>query len=135
MAKQLDYVFKFGDYDFAGMIKADTYEINPNARQDMDSYRDANGKLHRTALKHTATSITFSIRPHTKEEHEKMMKAIIKNYMKDSERDANCSYYDPEYCKYKTGHFYIDSNMGFHMYSNAKGLPMYGEKEFSLVEY
>lgn len=132
---QLDYLFKFGSYAFKGMIKAETYEVIPNARQDLDSYRDADGVLHRNALSHTATQVNFTIRAHTLAEHKAMMSAITSNYTNDNERSAECSYYDTEYCKYKTGKFYLDSNFGTSIYSIAEGLPMFAEKQISFVEY
>ncbi len=128
------YLVKFGDYDFSGMIRADTYEIIPNARQDLDSYRDANGELHRTALEHTATNINFVIRAHTEAEHETMMAALTSNYTNYAERDATVTYYDTENCVYKTGHFYIDSNLPHNIYGTYDGI-MYNESDFSLVEY
>lgn len=43
-------IFTFGSADFSNLIRAGSYKINPNSRQDLDSYRDADGVLHRTAL-------------------------------------------------------------------------------------
>lgn len=45
-------IFKFGSADFSNLIRAENYNITPNTRQDIDSYRDADGILHRTALSH-----------------------------------------------------------------------------------
>lgn len=129
------YLVKFGDYNFAGLIRADTYEVTSNARQDLDSYRDANGELHRTALEHTATSITFTVRARTEAEHKAMMDSIVANYTSYTERDATVTYYDTENCTYKTGHFYIDSNLTHHIYGTYNSTIFYGESEFSLVEY
>ncbi|MCD7724269.1 MAG: hypothetical protein LUI12_01730 [Clostridiales bacterium] len=128
-------LFSFGGYNFAGMIKAGSYEITPSARQDLDSYRDANGELHRTALEHTATSITFTIRFRTESEHETMMNAIRSNYINEYERDANCTYYDTETCSYKTGHFYLDANCSFSIYGTYEGTIKYQESEMNFVEY
>lgn len=132
---QLNYIVKLGSYNITPMIKIDTYDIIPNARQDLDSYRDANGVLKRNTLSHTASQINFTIRARTIAEHEAMMKAIKSNYSNYNERKLSVSYYDPEDCTYKTGDFYIDSNLKFHMYSNAKGVPAFGESEMALVEY
>lgn len=129
------YMFQFGSYKFSRMIRADTYKITPNARQDLDSYRDANGELHRTALDHTATSVTFTIPAHKEREHEEMMSAIRSSYINEKERDAQCSYYDPETCTYKTGHFYIDSNWTFQVYGTYDGQITFQEYEVSFVEY
>lgn len=129
------FMFKFGSYDFSDMIRADSYEINPNARQDLDSYRDADGVLHRTALSHTATSIKFNVRFRSQAEHEEMMNAITSNYINSNERDANCTYYDPETCSYKTGHFYLDSNVGFKVYGTYNNEIKFNESEMAFVEY
>ena len=50
------YLFKFGNYTFPNKyILWDTFETNPNQRQDLDSYTDANGLTHRNAISHTKT--------------------------------------------------------------------------------
>lgn len=128
-------VFSFGSYQFPNIIKADSYEVTPNARQDLDSYRDADGLLHRTALSHTATSISFTLKFRTREEHEAMMSAITSNYINSNERDAMCTYLDPESGSYKTGHFYLDSNVQFHIYGTYNDTILYGESEMNFVEY
>lgn len=128
-------LFKFGEYDFRNVIKANTYKITPNARQDRDSYADANGLLRRNALKHTATKVEFTIRFMHEYEHDEMMKKIVKSYLNYNERDAICDYYDPETCQYKTGHFYIDSNLQFTIYGTYHDEITYNEFTFKFVEY
>lgn len=131
-------VFKFGNADFSNLIKAETYEIAPNSRQDLDSYRDALGVLHRNALQHTATVIEFDTKMMFEKDMNALMSAIRGSYINYVERDAICEYYDPENNSTKTGHFYIDSNLKFGLYADwdeAHGGKLYNECHFKFVEY
>ena len=101
--------FTFG-CNFDHLIKADTYKITPNARQDLDSYRDANGLLHRNALTHTATIVEFDTIPMWDTKFSEMMNAVVVNYTNYVERCGTGSYYDEENRTTKTGTFYLDSN-------------------------
>ena len=44
-------------------ISARSYECTPHQRQELDSYRDATGKLHRNTLSHTVTKVEFNTPP------------------------------------------------------------------------
>lgn len=126
-------LFSFGGASFDNIIKADSYKITPNARQDLDSYRDAEGVLQRNALKHTATIIEFD----TIVMHEPKMQELMNSikYTHDAERDATCSYFDPETGTTKSGHFYLDSNLTFNIKQVWNGVIFYGECHFKFVEY
>lgn len=131
----MEGLFKFGSADFSGKIRAETYKITPNARQDLDSYRDADGVLQRTALAHTATTIEFNVISLYEEEMRSLMDSIAANYINYKERDANCTYYDPETGAMKTGHFYIDSNLTFNLHAIWNGKKLFKETTFKFVEY
>lgn len=131
----MEGLFKFGSADFSNKIRAETYKITPNARQDLDSYRDADGVLQRTALAHTATTIEFNVIPMYEPEMRSLMDSIVANYINYNERDANCTYFDPETGTMKTGHFYMDSNLAFNLYAVWNGIPFYKETTFKFVEY
>ena len=131
-------LFKFGNADFSNLIRAESYEITPCARQDLDSYRDALGVLHRNALEHTATVVEFDIKMIHEKQMQELMSAIRGSYINYYERDAMCSYFDPESNTTKSGHFYIDSNLKFSLYANwdeAHGGKLYNETHFKFVEY
>lgn len=128
-------IFKFGTADFAGLIRAGSFKINPNSRQDLDSYRDADGVLHRTALAHTATVVEFDVKRLRESELRPLMDAIVASYINYNERDAQCEYFDPETGQVKTGHFYIDSNLSFSLYAIWDGENVYNETHFKFVEY
>lgn len=130
-------LFKFGNVSFKGLIRAESYEVTPNARQDLDSYRDALGLLHRNALEHTATVIEFDVKMLTESEMSSLLSAIRSAYINNNERDANCTYFDPETGNWnKTGHFYLDSNFKVSLYAlwESTGV-LYNETHFKFVEY
>lgn len=128
-------IFTFGSADFANLIRAGSYKITPNSRQDLDSYRDADGILRRTALSHTATVVEFDVKMLWESELRPLMNAITGSYINYNERDAQCTYFDPETGTIKSGHFYLDSNLSFSIYAVWNGEPFYNETHFKFVEY
>lgn len=130
-------LFKFGDVSFKGLIRAESYNITPNARQDLDSYRDAQGILRRTALSHTATVIEFDVKMLKEKEMSDLLTAMRNAYINQNERDAFCTYFDPETGNWnKSGHFYLDSNFKVSLYAlwERDGV-VYNETHFKFVEY
>lgn len=131
----MEYLFKFGTTSFKNLIKAESYNITPNARQDLDSYRDADGILQRNALRHTATTIEFDVKMLKESEMRLLMNSIVSNYLNYNERDAQCQYFDTETGQIKEGHFYLDSNLAFSIFAFWNGEPVYKETHFKFVEY
>lgn len=131
----MNRIFTFGSADFSKKIRAESFKITPNARQDLDSYRDADGILRRTALNHTATIIEFDVKVMKESEMRPLMQSLVNSYINYNERDAQCTYFDPETGTIKSGHFYLDSNLSFSYYSTAFGEIMYNETHFKFVEY
>jgi len=130
-------LFKFGNADFKNLIRAETYKVTPASRQDLNAYRDANGLLHRNALKHTATQVEFNTIPMKQAQMTKLMKAIKDSYVNFNERDSkNCSYYDPELGTMSSGHhMYLSSNLAFQIYGTYNDEIFYKECTFKFVEY
>lgn len=128
-------LFKFGNIDLTKYIMADSYDIKPNQRIDVDSYNDEYGLLHRTALKHTVTSVVFSTVPLTHEEAEELIQGITSSYIDSKQRDANCEYFDPETFGTKTGHFYLDPSLGFRLSQIENEKIQFGSINFKFTEY
>lgn len=130
------YLFKFGNFVFPDKyIDADGVSIAANRRLDMNSYADGDGVTQRNALKHTRTTLEFSTGILYESEMEEIMDGIVRNYKNPLERDAICIYYDTEHRCYKTGHFYLDSNMTWVPGGTAGGEMIYKPCKFSFVEY
>lgn len=126
--------FSFG-CTFDHLIKADTYKITPNARQDLDSYRDTEGVLHRNALAHTATIVEFDTVPMWDSQFNSMMSAITSHYSSAVERKGTASYYDEENRTTKTGTFYLDSNFQVSVKQQWGNKVLYDSCHFKFVEY
>ena len=55
------FLIKVGDYEISmkRFIAAESYQVTRNV-QDLDSYRDADGVLHRNALQHAPIKVEFN---------------------------------------------------------------------------
>lgn len=128
-------LISFGSYNIPmKFIKYDTYVITPNIRLDLDSYRDADGVLHRNALKHTTTKIEFETPALREEDMDELMLNIRSQYLNYSEKNAICTYYDPENGIYKSGEFYAP-DFKFQLYTIANGEIIFRPLRIAFIEY
>lgn len=102
------YLIKIGNYIFPlSMIKAESYKAT-NYGQDLDSTRDVNGILHRTALENTAPKVEFETRNMLDNTHVSSIFANIQaNYTNAVEKKASVEVYVPELNKYVTSDMYM----------------------------
>lgn len=134
MALSATGLFKFGNYEFPSTYIAEGgYDIKPHQRQDLDPFTDQTGLTHRNALSHYKTEVNITTREGLKwEEMNAILTALKNNYIHKNERDANCEYYDPEFQKTSSGHFYLDSSQAYAVKTYLKRYP---SVTFSFVEY
>ena len=102
------YLIKIGNYTFPlSMIKAETYKAT-NYGQDLDSTRDVDGILHRTALSNTAPKVEFETRNMLDNTQMSSIFANIQaNYKNAVEKRASVEVYVPELDRYVTSDMYI----------------------------
>lgn len=102
------YLIKIGNYIFPlSMIKAESYKAT-NYGQDLDSTRDVNGILHRTALENTAPKVEFETRNMLDNTKMSSIFANIQaNYTNAVEKKASVEVYVPELDKYVTSDMYM----------------------------
>lgn len=102
------YILKIGDFTFPmKYIIEDSLQITKTV-QDLDSYRDSNGVLHRNALEHWVADITFDVVPFlTGEELASLMGSIRENYIIPAERRVNVTVFIPEENDYVTQEMYM----------------------------
>lgn len=102
------YLIKVGGYpiDTERFIQAKSYSVTRNI-QDLDSYRDANGVLHRTALDHVPIKVEFDTRNMlTNVEMAELFSNIRSNFSVTKERKASVTLYVPELDDYITQDMY-----------------------------
>ena len=89
-----------GDYTFPSeYIMFKTYKPIRSV-QDLDSYRDANGELHRNALEHTIPKMEFQTRSLTNHEYDSIMDNIRARYTNASERKVKATVFLAETGEY-----------------------------------
>ena len=115
-------------------IYKDSYAITPNRRQDLDPYRDANGKLHRNVVSHYVTTISFQTKPMWNTELAQFMSFIRSRYSSTAEKKLSITYYCPDTDSYQTGDFYLpDIQFPIHMIDGNKIL--YKSVQIEFIEY
>lgn len=102
------YLIKVGNYNIPlKYIKAESYKVTYNS-QDVDSYRDANGVLHRNALENYVPKVEFDVVPMlTNTELQVLLGNIRANYIDPKERKVYASVYIPETDSYVGNNMYL----------------------------
>ena len=129
------YLLKFGSttlpFDY---IRAASYKATPAQRLDLDSYRDADGTLHRTVLDHTASKIEWET-PYLTNAQVQAMLAIFAGAMTNTaERKVTITYYNEESDSYNTGTFYMPDTV-FTIYRATDTELIYNPIRIAVIEY
>jgi hypothetical protein len=129
------YLIKLGDTILPHKyIKADSYSTTLIV-QDLDSYRDMEGVLHRTALNHRVNKIEFSTPAMmTEKQMAEFLTLISSNYINVAERKVMATVYVPEINDYMTQEMYFP-DVTFSMYGILNGVIRYNSIRFALIAY
>lgn len=102
------YLIKVGSFEITGekYIKYSSYGVTRKI-QDLDSYRDANGVLHRNALEHVPLVVNFETLSLTNTELATLLSGIQTNYLNALERKVLATVYVPETDEYVTQEMYL----------------------------
>ena len=104
------YLLKIGgDYTITGAnyVNEKSYKVTRNI-QDLDSYRDANGVLHRQALEHVPLKIEIHTRENlTNDQLATFLGAIRSRYINAAERKCLVQAFVPELNDYVTQEMYM----------------------------
>ena len=130
------YLIKVGDYVISGknFIRADSYNATLIV-QDLDSYRDMEGKLHRTALNHRVNKIEFETRAMlTNKQMEDLLGNIRQRYTNENERRVSATVYVPEINDYMTQDMYL-ADLEFSIYGVFNNVIYYNPIRFAFIAY
>lgn len=129
------YLIKVGNYEIPlSMMRAETYKVSKKIL-DLDSYRDANGELHRETLSHYSAVVTFNIPSlKTNKEVSAFLGNIQANYTVPQERKAVVEFYMPETDNYVTLNMYMP-DPEFTMYMATKEFIKYNETPIEFIGY
>lgn len=132
-----------GNYSYKkidGYIGAENITITPDQIQDLDSYRNANGKLKRNALKHRVTKIDINTAFMNEEKMERLLGIINTGTKlddgecKESERKLRIRFYNSWKCDYATAFCYVP-DVEFQYYSTAGGNLRHQPIRIAFIEY
>ena len=115
-------------------IKADSYKVT-KLIQDLDSYRDTNGVLHRNALTHVAYKVDFECVPMlTNTEICAVVGQIEAKFSVAPERRASVSIYVPETDSYIEQDMYMP-DPEYQMYYADTSYIQYSSVRFAFIGY
>ena len=103
------YLFRVGNYIITGdnYIQEKSYKVTRNI-QDLESYRDANGVLHRNALDHVPLKIEINTRENlTNDQLGDFLGSIRSQFTNASERKCTVTAFVPELNDYVTQDMYM----------------------------
>lgn len=131
-----NFLLQVGNYQITGAkyIEASQYNVTRNI-QDLDSYRDADGVLHRNALDHVPLKVELQTRPNlTNEDIEDFFGSIRSNFTNPAERKALVTVYVPELNDYVTQAMYMPDPK-FQIRYIKEGKIFYESIRFAFIGY
>jgi hypothetical protein len=100
-------LIKVGTYDIPlSFMRYETYKVTYST-QDLDSYRDSNGELHRNALTHKVGKVEFNTPILTNTQMETLLSHIRAQYTDATEKKASVKFYVPHTESYITQNMYV----------------------------
>lgn len=116
-------------------IQISTYQTTPSQRQDLDSYQDSKGNLHRTVVPHDRSKIVFKTIDNLKLAEKQEIQAFFNGAMTNArERKVTLTYWNDEDNIYKTGSFYIP-DVTYPIKRIMGNDIVYDSVEYHLIEY
>lgn len=88
-------------------ISLSSYVSTPHQIQDLDSYQDSNGVLHRNALEHTRSKLEWNTPPMTERELKQLQDLLESGIITKKERKLMLSHYCFDTHSYEGGTFYM----------------------------
>ena len=102
-----NYLIMVGSYKIPlEYMRQETYQITYSTL-DLDSYRDANGVLHRNALSHKVSKIEFNVPMMSMSKLQTLIKNITDNYVNATEKKVLVTYYNIETDSYLSQNMYV----------------------------
>lgn len=130
------YLMKAGAATFPHKyIQISTYSATPSQRQDLDSYQDSQGNLHRAVVPHDRSKIVFKTLDNLRLAGKQEIQAFFNGAMSNvRERKVELTYWNDESNAYQTGSFYIP-DVTYPIKRIESNDIVYESIEYHLIEY
>ena len=116
-------------------MRYETYNVTYST-QDLDSYRDSNGILHRNALTHKVGKVEFNTPMMNNSEVETLMSAIRGKYINSTEKKVSATFYVPELNDYVTQDMYVpDIEFNIRNVDAVNNVVNYNETRIAFIGY
>ena len=116
-------------------ISLASYVSTPHQRQDLDSFQDNEGRLHRNTLEHTRSKLEWNTPPLYERELEDLQKLINKGIINEKERKAKIKHYCFDTHTYETAEFYIPDITFTPMRIMPNGEVLLDKVRLAFIEY
>lgn len=113
-------------------MQYDSFKTKVNT-QDLDSYQDSEGYLHRTVLDHTQIKMEWNFPECDNIFLQELLNIFRSIWGNGPERACRCTTYVPEWNDYYTGIFYMP-DPEFNIRSVSNGIVKYKSVRFALIE-
>lgn len=129
------FLVKVGDYAIPEkIIRPESYKAGPNTL-DLDSYRDANGILHREALEHVPFKVEFeTIAMLTNKTYPELMANISRNFINAREQKFIGTVYVCALDDYITQNMYMPDTLPT-IYNISDGVIRYNPVRIAFIGY
>lgn len=130
------YLLKLNGYTVPEkMIQYDSFNVLLSTT-DLDSYRDADGYLHRNALSHKVAKVEFNTPILQSGDFETFMANVRSQYSNSTEKKIlNCSVYIIETNSYVTCDMYLPDITPSILKKNSDGSFLYNPVRFAFIGY
>lgn len=128
------FLVKVGNTDISKYIEIPTFQVTPNQRTDLDTYRNGNNKLVREVSDHTITKIEFETGILQDTKMTELIKILEDNYTVPIERKLNVTYFDVTSGEYSTIEAYMPDYTP-RLISLSPGVLYYNHMRLAFIEY
>ncbi len=128
------FLIKVGDVDITKYIVVNTYQITPDSRTELDTYRNGGNELIREVAEHTTTKIEFNTVFMNSDEMTEFCQILEKNYIIPIERKCIVTYFNVINGTYKSSYMYVPNFIPKLLYWDGKTL-MYDQMRIAFMEY
>ena len=116
-------------------ISLQSYVSTPHQRQDLDSYQDNLGRLHRNTLQHTRSKLEWNTPPLLEKDILYLQNILNSGIINERERKAKIIHYCFDTHTYEQGEFYIPDITFTPMRIMPNGSVLLNKVRLAFIEY
>lgn len=116
-------------------ISLTSYVSTPHQRQDLDSYQDTTGRLHRNTLTHTRSKLEWNTPPLLEKDMIVLQNILESGIINQNERKSKIIHYCFDTHTYEQGEFYTPDITFTPMRILPNGMVLLSKVRLAFIEY